>query len=39
MHKIFAILKALLDGSTSIDYIDKTQILRTPGEVTIGNHN
>jgi len=39
VHKVFAILKALVDGSTTIEYIDKTQILRTPGEVTIGNHN
>jgi hypothetical protein len=39
MHKFFAIIKALFDGSTSIQFIDKTRVLRTPGDVTDLNHN
>jgi hypothetical protein len=34
MRKELANLKALIAGDASIDYIDKTPIKRTPGDVT-----
>ena len=34
MHKILAIIGALIDGEASIDPVDKTLISRTPGNVT-----
>jgi hypothetical protein len=41
MRKELANLKALIAGDASIDYIDKTPIKRTPGDVTeeLGGHN
>lgn len=39
MRKLFAITKALFDGGITIDYIDKTRVSRTPGDVTDLNHN
>jgi hypothetical protein len=40
MHKKLAIFKALIDGNASIEYVNKTAIKRTPGDVTqeLGGH-
>jgi len=32
-------MKALMSGGASIDSVDKTPILRTPGDVTELGHN
>jgi hypothetical protein len=34
MRKKLATFKALITGDASIEYIDKTSIRRTPGDVT-----
>jgi hypothetical protein len=39
MSKLLAILKALINGEAKIDSVDKTPIVRTPGEVTELGHN
>ena len=39
MHKLLAIAKAFVDGGITIDYVDKTRVLKTPGDVTELNHN
>lgn len=39
MRKFFAMLKGLTIGELSIDFIDKTSVSRTPGEVTESGHN
>ena len=36
MRKIVAIISALINSKASIEYIDKTPISRTPGDVTEG---
>jgi hypothetical protein len=38
MRKIYAILKAIISGNASIEYVDKTPIEGPPGEVTQGGH-
>lgn len=39
MRKSVAIMKALINDEASIEYIAKTLISRTPGEVTDVGHN
>lgn len=39
MHKLVAILKALITGGAKIESVDKTRIIRTPGDVTELAHN
>jgi hypothetical protein len=39
MHKKISIVRALLVGDASIEFIDKTPIKRTPGDTTIVGHN
>jgi hypothetical protein len=39
MHKLLAIIRALVEGRASIDSVGKTGISRTPGEVTDLMHN
>jgi hypothetical protein len=39
MRKSVAKIKALINGEASIEYIDKTLISKTPGEVTDVGHN
>jgi hypothetical protein len=39
MGKIFAIIKGLVRGEAAIEFIDKTGISRTPGDVTDVGHN
>jgi hypothetical protein len=39
MRKSLAIFKALTSGDMSIEYIGKTAIKRTPGDVTEVAHN
>jgi hypothetical protein len=39
MRKIVATIKALISGDAFIDYVDKTPISRTPGDVTHVGHN
>lgn len=39
MRKEGAILKAILFGQASIEFIRKTPVTRTPGEVTELTHN
>jgi hypothetical protein len=39
MRKVIAIIKALFQGKASIDYVGKTLISRTPGDVTEVAHN
>jgi hypothetical protein len=39
MGKLLAMLKALIKGEASIDFVDKTPISRTPGDVTELGHN
>ena len=39
MHKKLSIIKALVAGDASIEFIDKTPIKRTPGDTTIVGHN
>jgi hypothetical protein len=39
MRKLLAILKALINGGAEIDSVDKTPIVRTPGDVTELGHN
>jgi hypothetical protein len=34
MRKVFATIRALIRGEASIDFVDKTVISRTPGDVT-----
>jgi len=36
MRKIVAIISALINSKASIEYVDKTLISRTPGDVTEG---
>jgi len=39
MRKKIATIRALLRGEASIEYVDKTLITRTPGDVTVVSHN
>jgi hypothetical protein len=39
MRKVIAIVKALFLGKVSIDYVGKTLVSRTPGDVTEVPHN
>jgi len=39
MDKTIAKIRALIKGEASIEYVDKTLISRTPGEVTDVGHN
>ena len=39
MHKYVAKIKALIRGEASIEYIGKTLISKTPGDVTDVGHN
>jgi len=39
MGKVLAIIEALFDGQASIDYVEKTRVLKAPGDVTDLNHN
>jgi len=39
MRKSVAIAKALINGELSIEYLSKTPISKTPGEVTDVGHN
>lgn len=39
MRKSVAIMKALINDEVSIEYIGKTLISKTPGEVTDVGHN
>ena len=39
MRKSVAIVKALINDEASIEYISKTLISKTPGEVTVVGHN
>jgi hypothetical protein len=39
MRKSVAKIKALINGEASIEYIGKTLISKTPGEVTDVGHN
>jgi hypothetical protein len=40
MRKELATFKALIKGGASIDYIDKTFLKKTPGDMTMGcGHN
>jgi hypothetical protein len=39
MRKLFAITRAIFDGHASIDYVEKTRIAKTPGDVTDLVHN
>jgi hypothetical protein len=34
MHKALETFKAIIAGDVSIEYVDKTPIKRTPGDVT-----
>ena len=39
VHKLLAILKGIVEGGASIDFIDKSAVSRTPGDVTELGHN
>jgi hypothetical protein len=39
MRKLFAILRAVINGEVSIDSVDKSPITRAPGDVTELSHN
>ena len=39
MRKLLAIWKGLVNGGVSIDFVDKTNISKTPGDVTQIGHN
>jgi hypothetical protein len=39
MGKNLSIIRALVDGSACIHYIDKIPIKRTPGDTTVVGHN
>ena len=39
MRKPIAIIKALINDEASIEYIGKTVVSKTPGEVTDVGHN
>ena len=39
MHKTAAKIRALISGEASIEYVDKTVISKTPGDVTQIGHN
>ena len=39
MRKLLTILKEMVKGGISIEFIDKTSISRTPGDVTDMGHN
>jgi hypothetical protein len=39
MRKLLAIIMALINGGASIDFVDKSPISRTPGDVTELSHN
>ena len=39
MHRLFATMKALVEGGASIQSAGKSRVSRTPGEVSQGSHN
>ena len=39
MAKTLATIKALITRHASIEYINKTQVMRTPGDVTMVGNN
>jgi len=39
MSKLIAIMRAIFDGRASIEYVEKTRISKTPGDVTDLTHN
>jgi len=39
MHKVLATIRALIKREASIESVDKTFVLRTPGNVTELGHN
>ena len=39
MRKAIALIRAFIRGKVSIDYVGKTLISRTPGDVTEVSHN
>jgi hypothetical protein len=39
MHKKLATFKAIIARDASIEYINKTPVKRTPGDVTVVAHN
>jgi hypothetical protein len=39
MHKLFATFKALVKREASIESVDKTFVIRAPGDVTELGHN
>ena len=39
MRKVIAIIREFILGGVSIDYVGKTLISRTPGDVTEVSHN
>jgi len=39
MRKLFATMKALVNGAASIESVGKTRISRTPGNTTQIGHN
>jgi len=39
MGKLFTMIRAIWDGHASIEYVEKTRISKTPGDVTDLTHN
>jgi hypothetical protein len=39
MHKAIEMIRALIKGEAVIEYVDKTLVSRTPGDVTDVGHN
>jgi hypothetical protein len=39
MRRIFAIIKALIYGRVSIEFVDKIRVSKTPGDLTELTHN
>lgn len=38
MRKLFATVRALVEGKASIESVGKSFVSRTPGDVTVGGH-
>jgi hypothetical protein len=39
MRKLISLMRAIFKGQASIDYVEKTRISKTPGDVTDLVHN
>jgi hypothetical protein len=39
MRKLLAIMRGIFYGEASIDYVEKTRVSKTPGDVTDMPHN